>query len=214
MFTLSCEFKNNIPVFHCNICGKCKGFTESTSYIAINRGCCWYFPKYTLMDIKNIITIGKIDFIYSLLKSTNSIISQYFIQVHGFYNENRYKLYKENNITNSNFDSKLFFKACPFIGKNGCTINFGLKPHPCNLYLCREVIKGAGNLYKDYSMERKNYYSYCNYFNESLKYELMDNHADLLNYTSRTLEIIEASDVPNYEPIKLPVIQIASENIM
>jgi hypothetical protein len=203
MFTLSYEFKNNIPVFHCNICGHCNNFIESTSHINVNRGCCWYFPKYTLMDIKNIINVGKIDFIYSLFKNTKAAISQYFIQVQGFYDKNKYNTYNENNLPISNFDSKLFFKSCPFIGERGCTINFQLRPHPCNLYLCREVIKESGELYKKYSLERKDYYSYCNYFNESLKYELIDNNTDLLQNASKSLNIIEKTDVPTYDPMEL-----------
>lgn len=208
MFTLSYEFRNNIPVFHCNICGNCVNFLESISYIDINRGCCWYFPKYTLMDIKNIINIGKIDFIYSLLKNPSSTISQYFIQVRGFYDKNKYKFYSESNLPNSNFDSKLFFKACPFIEKTGCTMDFQLRPHPCNLYLCREIIQECGKLYKQYSIERKDYYSYCNYFNESLKYELINEHTDLLKDKAKSLNILKAADIPRYKPMKLKKISL------
>lgn len=207
MFTLSCEFKNNVPIFHCSVCGNCKGFVESTSYININRGCCWYFPKYTLMDIKNIINMGKIDFIYWLIKNANSTISQYFIQVQGFYDTIKHKLYCENNTPASGFDSKLFFRVCPFMGRTGCTINFQLRPHPCNLYLCRKIIKKSGESYKIYSRERKDYYSYCNYFNDSLKYELMDNDTHLLKNSSKSLEIIKAFPIPTYEPINLPEIK-------
>ena len=160
------------------------------------------------MDIKNIINMGKIDFIYSLLKNTKAATSQYFIQIHGFYDKNKYEIYNENNLPLSDFDSKLFFKVCPFIGKNGCTIDFQLRPHPCNLYLCREIIKEAGELYKEYSLERKDYYSYCNYFNESLKYELINNNIDLLKDASKSLNIIKKADIPSYDPVKLKAISL------
>lgn len=207
MFTLSCEFKDNIPVFHCDTCGNCKDFIESISYIGLNRGCCWYFPRYTLMDIKNIINIGKIDFIYSLIKNANSKISQYFIEVHGFYDSIKHKVYCKNNNPQLDFDSKLFFRVCPFVGKKGCTIDFQLRPHPCNLYLCREIIKKSGESYKKYCRERKDYYSYCNYFNDSLKYELMDKDIHFLKDFSKSLKIIKSFNIPSYEPIKLPEIK-------
>ena len=54
---LKTEFKNNIPRYYCSNCSKC------TSHISINftnlkhRGCCYYFPKFNLVDIQKMVQL-------------------------------------------------------------------------------------------------------------------------------------------------------------
>ncbi|MCX7695358.1 MAG: hypothetical protein N2Z71_06610, partial [Caloramator sp.] len=175
---LTYNFEDNIPLFRCSLCGKCDGFIESKSLINKNRGCCWYYPKYTLMDIKNILAIGKEDFVKRLKTLENVYISSFYLEVRGFFDEEGY--YKANIEEKSDFDSKLFFRLCPFWQENGCKIDFKLRPHPCNLYLCREVIELCNEDYREFSKERRDYFSYMNYFNELLKRELIENRLDLL----------------------------------
>lgn len=214
MFTLKYEFKNNIPVFRCNFCGKCNNVLESTSKIHINRGCCWYFPKYTLVDIKNILDNGRKDFILKLLKNPNSHISQYHIQVKGLFDEKNYNQYMLKTITSDNekFNHKLFFRACPFIGPKGCTLDFSIRPHPCNLYLCRTVINLASRDYDDYKEERKDYFSYCNYFDESIEHELLQNHVNLISNPLKCLDIIEKFDLPKFQFRNLKEIKILTSS--
>lgn len=143
MHQIKYEVQENVPLFKCSICGKCSGFLEATSYLTIkSRGCCWYFPKYKLIDIKNIIDLGKTDFIYKITNMPNSKIEKYFIEVLGYFDEEKYKKFK---ISHNDFDTKLFFRLRPFFGKFGCSIDFTIRPHPCNLYLCREVIEACGD---------------------------------------------------------------------
>lgn len=217
MFSLSYEFNNNIPVFKSNFCGKCSGTLESTSLITEKmRGCCWYFPNYTLVDIKNIFSHNRIDFIYSLLKLQNSHISQYHIEVKGSFDSKAFfKYLMENEYVEpaeKAFDAKLFFRLCPFFDTNGCSIDFSLRPHPCNLYLCRKIIEKCGNNYIPYSNERKDYYSYCNYFNESIKHVLMENKVDLLINPEASLSIIENFELPDFEPRKLDKLLFFDKN--
>lgn len=199
MDILKYEFKNNIPVFKCSYCGQCSGTLESTSLLNTkNRGCCWYFPKYTLIDIKNILNLKQKDFIKQLLTKYNTILSQYYIQVQGIFDEISYKNYLQSN-DNSDFDSKLFFKLCPFFNNNGCGVDFYLRPHPCNLYLCRNVIKFCHDDYKLYHKERKDYYAYCNYCNEYLKQVLMENKTNLLVDFNKTLFLLDNTEISSFE---------------
>lgn len=207
MFSLSYEFHNNIPVFKSNFCGKCSGVLESTSLInETMRGCCWYFPKYTLVDIKNIVSHGRIDFIYSLLRLQNSHISQYFIEVIGRFDNQSFLNYSHTTENNKDFDNKLFFRLCPFCGFHGCSIDFSLRPHPCNLYLCRTMIENCKESYLPFSKERKDYYSYCNYFNESIKQELKYNSIDLITNPDASLSVIDSFEMPAFEPRKLDML--------
>jgi hypothetical protein len=167
------------------------------------------------MDIKNIICSGNKDFILRLLNMKESKITQYHIDVHGEFNEENYNKFSKNNSDEINgFDNKLFFKLCPFATTTGCSLEFKLRSHPCNFYLCREVLEMCGDSYNIYSEERKEYYSYCNYFSDTLKCELMDNNVSLVNNPSKALEIIEATDIPKFLPRKLsPIIFNTKPNI-
>lgn len=212
MFTLSYEFHDNIPVFKSNFCGKCSGVLESTSLVnRTMRGCCWYFPKYTLVDIKNIISHGRIDFIHSLLKLEYSHISQYFIEVTGRFDSESFFNYSRTVENMPDFDNKLFFRLCPFCGTHGCNIDFSLRPHPCNLYLCRTMIEKCNDSYLPFSKERRDYYSYCNYFDESIKQELKYNRVDLISNTEASLSVIENFEMPDFEPRKLDKLIFFSE---
>lgn len=205
MHQLKYVFENNIPLFSCNFCGNCNGFIESKSLIHIkNRGCCWYFPKYTLMDIRNILIQDREDFIHNLFSMNNTKVSNYHIEVNGFFDKEGYEKYEDSE----EFDTKLFFRVCPFFNKNGCGIDFKLRPHPCNLYLCREVIELAKEEYKLYSKERIDYYSYMNYYNEQIKQDLRAKRVDLLSNYKLVLDLLREYNIPQFEPRKLSVINL------
>lgn len=208
MFCLSYHFEDNIPLFRCGLCGKCEGFLESKSLIHIkNRGCCWYFPKYTLMDIKNILQLNRRDFIYEISKYKNTKISSFYIEVNGYFDEEGFKNYQGKE----DFDTKLFFRLCPFIGENGCSIDYKLRPHPCNLYLCREVIEFCKEQYDIYSRERRDYYSYMNYYNEVIKARLKEEKLDLISNFDMSIKLIEEIEVPKFEARNLKPINILDD---
>lgn len=205
MHELKYEFINNTPIFKCNYCGHCNKEIEATSFTSIKtRGCCWYFPKYTLLNIKNILSFNKEDFIISLLHNKNSNISRYSIEVKGSFDEEAYnKFINENEQIEHSFDYKLFFRKCSFITDKGCSLDFSLRPHPCNLYLCRNIIATCGKDYSSFSRERKDYFSYCNYYNECLEDALMDKNLDLISLPLSTLEFLKGISIPNFEPSKI-----------
>ena len=198
---LNYNFYNNIPIFKCTLCGQCSGTLESTSYTNIKtRGCCWYFPEYRLIDIKNIINSGNMHFILNLASLSNSIIKKYSILVKGIFFKNEYMNFIKSRVKNVDFNRSLFFKLCPFLGDNGCKLDFPLRPHPCNLYLCKNVIKLCRQHYSPYSRERKDYYAYCNYCNECMKEDLEKNGVNLLENIERSLQVIKKSSIPNFCP--------------
>ncbi|WP_279146564.1 hypothetical protein [Clostridium tyrobutyricum] len=198
--SLNYSFYNNIPVFKCDSCGKCSNTIESISYTSIkNRGCCWYFPEYRLIDIKNIIDNNKFSFIHYLVSLPNCLLRNYSIKINGTFLKNKYKDFKNSCFKKySNFDSSLFFKLCPFSSKNGCSLNFLLRPHPCNLYLCREIINLCSEKYKPYCDERKDYFAYCNYFDECIKQDLIDNHVSLISNINKAIEVIKNCHIEKF----------------
>jgi len=187
----------NIPLFKCSFCGKCYNFLEATSYLKIKmRGCCWYFPKYKLIDIKNILDLGKEDFIYEIANLINSKIEKYHIEVLGYFDEEKYNKLKPKS---DDFDTKLFFRLCPFFDKDGCKLDFTLRPHPCNLYLCREIIEACGQEYEYYKRERKDYFAYCNYYNDVLAKELEYKSLNLVNNFEEAIKLLKEIHVPKFD---------------
>lgn len=203
MFNLHYEFNKNIPDIRCTMCGKCHDAIEAVSYVDKNRGCCWYFPKYNLFEIKNLIDNKNMDFFYNILKMKNCSISQFHVEIKGLFKVKEYARYEKKALMDEGFDKRLFFRLCPFFGKDGCTIDYTLRPYPCNLYLCRNVIKLAGGDYIHYSRERKDYASYAAYFDEALKYELLSKNTDFLSDMEKSIDVISKFDMPEYEPRKL-----------
>ena len=85
---LKTEFKNNIPRYYCSNCSKC------TSHISINftnlkhRGCCYYFPKFNLVDIQKMVQLpGGKNVLDKIINTDGTIIYKYHIETHGIFEE-------------------------------------------------------------------------------------------------------------------------------
>lgn len=167
------------------------------------------------MDIKNILSCSKRNFLEKLYNAENCKTSQYFMEAEGYFDKKGYSNYINchTDSLNTDFEQSLFFRACPFVGHAGCTINFVERPHPCNLYLCRSLIKYCKDTYSKYCLERKDYFSYCNYFDEVLKEELISHDTDLIKDFNKSLDIIESIQIPNFSPRKLNEIYFDTDYI-
>lgn len=199
---ISYEVLDNIPVFKCSTCSKCTSF-EGKNKLNVNRGCCFYFPKFYLIDIKNITNID-ISFLSNLIEEERARVHSFYIEVEGIFDKESYKNFMLNNTEEElakykNFDISLLFKKCYFSTNEGCSINFELRPHPCNLYLCRKIIEECGTEYYKYSRERKDYYAYCNYINEVLEIELRKRNTDLKNNFKDSIQILKNTKVDNFD---------------
>lgn len=198
---ISYEVTNNTPIFKCSFCNNCTSM-ESTNMLGIKRGCCFYFPKYSLIDIKN-ITNFKEDFLFKLITKKNVIIHDYFLEVKGTFDKTAYSRFIKNSTEEElskygSFDTRLFFKKCFFITPNGCSIDFRLRPHQCNLYLCRKLSESSNHSYAKYSRERKDYFAYCNYINTMLIQYLRENFLTLKNNFKQSVNFLEKIKIDNF----------------
>lgn len=178
----------------------------------MNRGCCWYFPTYELVDIKNILDSGQEAFVRWLMTQPQVHISRYQLQVGGRFEQEQYAKHLRTRLEapTSGFDESLHFRLCSLFGVNGCTISADLRPHPCNLYLCREVIEWAGPSYRAYQQERKDYFAYCSYVNEILRDELLEKEVDLLTRADVALSVVAACSIPEFQSSQLPMIRLTT----
>lgn len=208
---LSYKVLDNTPIFKCNSCKNCTSM-ESTNMLGINRGCCFYFPKYSLIDIKNIINFKK-DFLFKLITKENVITHDYFIEVKGTFDKTAYSNFAKNSTEGEfskygNFDKTLFFKKCSFITPKGCSIDFRLRPHQCNLYLCRNLSENSSYLCKNYSRERKDYFAYCNYMNTTLIQYFKDNLLTLKNNFKQSVNFLDKIKIDNFLFSKLENVKL------
>lgn len=175
MDRLSYESTDGVPVFRCSQCGRCDGI-ETENIFAANRGCCFYFPKYTLIDLRTAASIDPA-FVAALPDHPGAVITDECLMVHGLYDQAAHEAFRRDPEAASQakyrgFDASLQFRKCAFCTETGCTLDFRLRPHPCNLYLCRGVIASCGEAYRDYARERKDYFAFCQYVNGCLADEL------------------------------------------
>ena len=213
MQKISYSIIDNIPVFKCSACKNCTSI-ESINAFNFYRGCCFYFPKYSLIDIKHIINYDE-NFLFELIKEKNVIIHDYYIRVVGTFYKEKYKKFLENNLKEDllkygDFDTSLFFKKCYFVSEKGCSISFKLRPYECNLYLCRHVVNKCRRKNNKYSRERKDYFAYCSYTNMMLKEDLIKSNINLKNNFKECIELLKKDPIYNFSFSNLENIEISS----
>lgn len=47
------DSNEDVPQYLCSRCGECSSLFSISLCSKHNRGCCWYFPKFTLYEIHN-----------------------------------------------------------------------------------------------------------------------------------------------------------------
>ena len=202
---LKTEFKNNIPRYYCSNCSKC------TSHISINftnlkhRGCCYYFPKFNLVDIQKMVQLpGGKNVLDKIINTDGTIIYKYHIETHGIFEEEKYQKFLQGNLELSNeelnilisdefHDKSLFFKSCPFVEDGvGCTIPFQFRNPVCNFFLCHEIKNNAHDdkLIKEYENEAESFWKFYDWENMNLTHLLHENNLNLLKDFHKTLKFL------------------------
>lgn len=195
MHELSYHHADLIPIFKCGLCGECKSVEADNSF-GINRGCCFYFPKYTLTNIRYLAGHDP-EFLEKLRLLPDTIIKDYDLMVQGDLDLDGLQavMNSENEGTSDNgpaerFDPALRFRKCRFITEQGCSIQFNQRPHPCNLYLCRSVIENCGAAYRPFARERKDYFGFMQYSDQVLKEALQERNLTLRSDFSGAVTVL------------------------
>lgn len=100
----SIYLKNNegIPQYGCSACYKCNSIFGKSLCEAKNRGCCWYYPKFTLYEIHKMIKSEEgLDNLHKILNLPNTDVYHYYIHCKGFFDKESYDLYVNSNGTSS-----------------------------------------------------------------------------------------------------------------
>lgn len=216
MTTISLKLKDNTPQYSLDKCFSCESL-EGISYCEVqNRGCCFYYPKFSLLDLQKMCrTQEGMETISKILNSHGTRIYKYYIHCIGNFDEKKYKNFLENNLfTNEELsfpDKTIFFRTCPFVVPGeGCSIPSQYRTNVCNFFICKSIY---GNLsecsgFKNYIKERNSYIRWCDWENEGLISLLTDEGINLLTNFDKCIELLKSQplnlyDFPTISPVSI-----------
>lgn len=195
------------------------------------RGCCWYFPKFTLVDIQRMTkSLEGLNILEQIKNLPGTVIYRYYIHAKGFFDKSGYDRYmlKGNNSSLYNKDQyeedtfsyevnghtledhTIFFRACPFVKSGyGCTLPPRFRTVVCNFFICSEVLDRSypKELLNQYLEERSRYSAWLNWENKSLEYLLKSHGVDLTTDFETSLKILQDEPMNTYDfPMLEPII--------
>lgn len=100
MESIYLSFNDGVPQYGCTLCGKCDTVFGKSLCSVKNRGCCWYYPKFTLYEIHKMVKSK--DGLATLRKISNHPqieIFNYYIHSKGYFDEENYNKFIESNGT-------------------------------------------------------------------------------------------------------------------
>ena len=205
MIEINFKLDNGIPQYGCTACSKCESVFGKSLCKVKNRGCCWYFPKFTLFDIHKMVQDNKgIEVLKDIINLPNVEIHKYYIHAKGFFDKAAYENYikDENDEYEDVKDKTIFFRACPFIIDGvGCTLGEKYRTHVCNFFICDEIVKKVENNseFKKYVKEKDSYSRWIEWENNSLQHFFMEKRLDLTNNLWDIVNILKEMPLSEYE---------------
>lgn len=198
-------FHDNIPQYGCGYCNNCSSLFGTSLCKIKNRGCCFYFPKFTLYDIHKMVQSPQgEDILNFILTNNNTEIYHYYIHSKGYFEEESYN--KNKNTLNEDLckveDKTIFFRACPFVKEGmGCTIPAKFRSNVCNFFICDEVKSklSSSPLFQKYEEECRKYSSFIKWENDGLELMLRHMNLDLINNFNQCINILKDLPLNQYE---------------
>ncbi|MDY3206791.1 hypothetical protein ACEE21_09375 [Clostridium baratii] len=197
---------DSVPRFDCDECCKCTSKIAKSLCKFKNRGCCFYYPKFNLVDLQRMSKHSTGRSVLKRIIEKNTKIFNYYIQVIGYFDENGYNNFKNLNNNTSKKDAyepddnSIYFKACPFvIDGTGCSIPHQYRTPICNFFLCKEVknrINSKKLLYA-YEEASRAYYRYYEWENQNLIELLEEKGLTLKDNFDEVIDFL--SEIESYE---------------
>lgn len=214
MIKIDLEIDQGIPQYGCSSCWNCQSVFGKSLCSINNRGCCWYFPKFSLYEIHKMVkTEEGLETLKNIINLPKTKIHNYYIHAEGYFDELGYNEYIKNEYE---YDTKIkdktiFFRACPFVeaGK-GCTLPKRYRSYVCNFFICDDILKKAEKHeeFNKYINERNSYARWIEWENVSLESLFMEQRLNLVNNFDEIINILK--DMPlrecefrNLEPIEI-----------
>lgn len=207
MEKISLKYDCGIPQYSCSSCCNCSSSFGISLCSVKNRGCCWYFPKFTLYEIHKLVKSEEgLEILQRILKLPNVKVYNYYIHAKGHFDEEGYNNFK-NSVESldekySKHDETIFFRTCPFVEEGiGCTLPAKYRSYICNFFICDEIINKLkdNNEYLKYEKERDSYVRWINWENTSLQVILEEKHINLIDNFYEVIKILKEVPLEHYE---------------
>lgn len=179
-----------------------------------NRGCCHYFPEFTLADIHRMVHFaGGLKALKTILGNPGTVINSYNIYAKGYFDEKGYKNYIESgNLleTGPLRDHTIFFRSCPFVEPGvGCILMPRFRTTVCNFFICREILERPDLQYefKSYIEERSRYSRWIYRESAELQHLLAEKGVSLTSDFDMALKMLASIPLNIYEFPELPPVE-------
>ena len=218
MIKIDLKLDQGIPQYGCSSCGNCQSVFGKSLCSIKNRGCCWYFPKFTLYEIHKMAKsedgLGTLKNIISLPKTK---VHNYYIHAEGYFDEAGYKEYIENGhqYDTEVKDKTIFFRTCPFVKPEmGCTLPKRYRSYVCNFFICDEIVKKLENHeeFKNYVNERNSYSRWIEWENVSLESLFMEQKLNLINNFEEIIDMLKDMPLRECEFRNLDPIEVSEDS--
>lgn len=207
------EYDMGVPQIKCTDCGKCNSIMGKSLCSITGRGCCHYFPEFTLVDIQRMAVLEDGNKALDLILSyPGTTINHFNIYSKGIFDKTAYDQYiASGNLlkTGSIRDHTIFFRCCPFVepGK-GCKLPPRFRTTVCNFFICSEILERPDlqEYFTEYLEERSRYSRWVYRESSDLAHILTNQGLNLatdLNASIKLLARIGLScyDFPQLKPV-------------
>lgn len=208
------KLHDGTPQYVCTTCRHCTSIYGKSMCKIKNRGCCWYFPKFTLFEVHKMSksSIGRkiLNYIHNIKTAK---VYNYYIHVKGYFDKIGFKKYldTEECYENDVKDKSIFFRLCPFVKpKQGCTLPQQYRSYVCNFFVCDSVKKKLKKYdeFKNYIRECNRYVRWIEWENCSLEHILEENKLNLIDDFKGAVELLSSIPLENCEVSNLKGIEV------
>ena len=195
-----------VPQIGCTDCGKCNSIMGRSLCKVKNRGCCHYFPEFTLVDIQRMAVLDGGDKALDIILSCpGTIVNNFNLYSRGHFDEAAYEQYlaSENIMeTGSIKDHTIFFRTCPFvIPGSGCRLPPRFRTTVCNFFICAEIaeLPEHQDRFRCFHEERSRYARWVYRESGTLQHILEENDLNLVSDLDGSIRLLAQLEVCHYE---------------
>lgn len=214
MGNISIEYDCSVPRIACTDCGKCDSVMGKSLCSISDRGCCHYFPEFTLADIQRMVhSTGGLKALKIILGNPGTIINSFNLYAKGFFEKEEYDSYlKSDKLIEAEQlrDHTVFFRACPFVKPSvGCVLPPRFRTTVCNFFICREILERPELQYqfKPYIEERSRYSRWIYRESAELQHLLVEKGVSLVTDFDMSLKLLAEIPMNLYEFPELPEVE-------
>ncbi|HEX2947779.1 MAG TPA: hypothetical protein VHT96_17720 [Clostridia bacterium] len=209
-----------VPQIGCAECGKCNSIMGISLCSITARGCCHYFPEFTLVDIQRMTILeGGRKALDTILSYEGTVVNDFNIYCKGPFEKDAYDEYiNSGNLleTGSIHDHTIFFRTCPFVVPgSGCTFPPRFRTTVCNFFVCSEILD---NVYdrdrlQEYLKERSRYSRWVYRESGILQHLLEENGLSLKSDMDTALDFLSGLEPSSYDfPLLEPITYVPASD--